>query len=489
MSTQTLDDTGGLPLRRANDYLADVKRTFEPEMLFDEFWREGELALMFGPSGSGKSILALQLADALARGTGFYGFRMPEWRRSVLYVDLRSTDAQFMKRCSVFAVGKFPGRAHKFPRGLFRDRPPAGLDLCQWLRAYVRQHAPQVVIIDDLTAVKNTHDGTLETLRTMRRLRELRDELGISILVLTGSNEPKGIVAETDLGRSQVLCTAADSVFALGRYYKTADDHYLIQTRAAGAVPFWTRQNAPTAKVIRTGSGLLEFEFDERFSPSMDPEMRLLICTVVHMQEQEQKTFREIAAELEISTGYACKLYHRWTPAMERGLDEYVNQWADEDAEFEYEHEQDEHKQEAAADARHFYAAEGMELSHNGPPYPVGSDGVMIVDKEAAAGAVAVAVAEEAGSPDSENSALRTAHSAFGRIPRSALFMASRRRRSVYDLERDINGFGREIWVESRWPTGQPVIWYEFDRKGNKIRRERDAIGITVQTLGPGPYL
>src|SRR5688572_22573788 len=127
MSTQTSTDTMCLPLRRANDYLADVKRTFEPEMLFDEFWREGELALMFGPSGSGKSILALQLADALARGTGFYGFRMPEWRRSVLYVDLRSTDAQFMKRCSVFARGKFPGRAHKFPRGMFRDRPPAGL--------------------------------------------------------------------------------------------------------------------------------------------------------------------------------------------------------------------------------------------------------------------------------------------------------------------------------------------------------------------------
>jgi hypothetical protein len=59
----------------------------------------------------------------------------------------------------------------------------------------------------------------------------------------------------------------------------------------------------------------------------------------------------------------------------------------------------------------------------------------------------------------------------------------------VYDLERDINGYGREIWVESRYPTGKPIIFYEFDDKGNKIRRIHSTWGHDVKNLGPGPYL
>lgn len=80
-------------------------------------------------------------------------------------------------------------------------------------------------------------------------------------------------------------------------------------------------------------------------------------------------------------------------------------------------------------------------------------------------------------------------------------FLAALRRRSVYDLERDVNGFGREIWVAALALAGlsqgknpailpaQPSVWYEFNSKGIKIRRERDAIGININTLGPGPYL
>ncbi|MBP9664708.1 MAG: AAA family ATPase [Pyrinomonadaceae bacterium] len=523
MSTQTLNDTECLPLRRANDYLGEAKRTFAPQMLFDEFWREGELALLFGPPASGKSILALQLADALARGTGFYGFRMPEWRRRVLYVDLRNTNEQFAERCSIHAVGKFPGRAHKFPRGLFRDRPPAGVDLCEWLRSFTRQHEPEVVIIDDLTAVKNTHDGTRETLRILRRLREIRDELGISILVLTDSNEshPRRTINETDLGRSRILCTVADSVFAADRSLKKTDDHYLVQIRARAAVPFWTAVNAPTAKVIRRGTGLLEFEFDERFSPAMDPYMRALICTVVHMQEQEGKTFREIAAELEISKSWACKLYGRWTPAMERGLDEILDEWREDD-EFEYEEEQE---QVAAAGPTHFAAAEGMDLSHNGPPYPIGSDGVEVIEpsgyppyevavptpsvgtdgvvlsqggiQQVITGAAENNPAAEASAPLLRKEGSFVGHRAPCLVPwrrdgsySSIPFLAALRRRSVYDLELSYDGYGREIWVE-KWEhhSGKPQIWYNFDNNGCKVRSVRNSIGVSRTHLTSGPYL
>jgi len=70
-------------------------------MLFDEFWREGELAMMFGASGTGKSILAVQIGEALARGRALDGFRMPRTRRQkVLYVDLDTSAKRFRTRYS-----------------------------------------------------------------------------------------------------------------------------------------------------------------------------------------------------------------------------------------------------------------------------------------------------------------------------------------------------------------------------------------------------
>jgi hypothetical protein len=42
--------------------------------LFDAFWLKGELAFLFGSTGVGKSILAVQIADAIAKGAKIQGF-------------------------------------------------------------------------------------------------------------------------------------------------------------------------------------------------------------------------------------------------------------------------------------------------------------------------------------------------------------------------------------------------------------------------------
>src|SRR5580765_3916158 len=84
--------------RKVNECINAVKHLAPPEMLFDEFWREGELALLFGASGTGKSVLAVQIADAIARGRPIDGFRMSEKRQKVLYVDLDLSEMQFRVR-------------------------------------------------------------------------------------------------------------------------------------------------------------------------------------------------------------------------------------------------------------------------------------------------------------------------------------------------------------------------------------------------------
>jgi hypothetical protein len=63
-------------------------------------------------------------------------------------------------------------------------------------------------------------------------------------------------------------------------------------------------------------------------------------------------------------------------------------------------------------------------------------------------------------------------------------------RRSVYDLTPGIDGYGREIFIESEDEyTGKPTVWYKFDAKGNNVQCVRNGFCITVKRLGASPYL
>lgn len=293
-------------LSKAKDCVTERKGRVLPALLFDEFWREGELALLFGASGTGKSFLAVQVADALARGTPMNGFIMPRGGRKVLYVDLNLSKPQFRARYV----------RYKFAERLYRDRPGADEDLFEWIKRSVEKKGIRVVIVDDLSAVKRTHDGIRETLALMRKLRRLCAELGTSVLVISDSLEPSdGWESEKDLGRSRVLCTVADSVFSIGRKRWPEGGRRIIQRRSRCATPFWNSQNAPVGTIEWLPSGLLGFEFDERFSAQMDEEKWRRIRDI-HSRREAGMTWRAIAAELGISRSWACDLYKKWTPAM-----------------------------------------------------------------------------------------------------------------------------------------------------------------------------
>ena len=182
--------------RKANECFIGSKKFATAEALFDEFWREGELALFFGASGTGKSILAVQMADALARGRPIEGFAMPKGHRKTLYVDLKLSDRQFQARYSKTnerspQTEVYGTKSYKFAENLYRDRPARTDDLCEWLSAMIAANGFRVVIIDDLTAVKRTHDGTRDTLALMRQLRQVNEEFNVSILVITDAETPR----------------------------------------------------------------------------------------------------------------------------------------------------------------------------------------------------------------------------------------------------------------------------------------------------------
>jgi hypothetical protein len=73
MLAQHTDDTadtewksvGLLKHNTANNALKEAMNMPKREMLFDEFWFEGEVCILFADTNVGKSILAVQIGDSI----------------------------------------------------------------------------------------------------------------------------------------------------------------------------------------------------------------------------------------------------------------------------------------------------------------------------------------------------------------------------------------------------------------------------------------
>ena len=398
--------------RKMNEVMAEAEGEWPSlQPLFDEFWREGELAVLFGAAGSGKSILAMQLAEALARGSGIDGFRMASGGRRVLYVDLQHAD--FQHRARYRDAG---GKRYSFSERLERIRPPADVeDIAAWLRTTLSARRFDVVVIDDLSSLRNTVDGTREVLKIMRDLKRLRDEMMVSILVISDAADPRGKwVSEADLGRSRVLSTAADSVFALGSC--NDGDRRIVQTRSRNAPIVWNTLNAPGAGIRRLRSGLLAFEFDGRFVPDLSPEQLELIRQVKRLYDGGM-SYRAVGEALSISKSRAERLYRKWTPAI-GGL---------ETEQFDAEDEDD-----------------GLDDIHSK------DDGIDAVDEARARGEFD----ESEGVSEETND---------GEPPKP---------KTIYDLPFAIDRTGRHWYIErEEHHTKRPMIWYMVNEKTGKVCR------------------
>jgi energy-coupling factor transporter ATP-binding protein EcfA2 len=211
-----------------------------PLALFPPFWSPGELAVMMGPSGSGKSRLAMQIAAMISgQVTGDSGqlassdacdvedaderttppYRAPLLRKEgsseVLYLDLERTRRQYRERYS--DANNPTGRA-RFPGGvelgLLADVPtPDSYKghrhnfLIRAVSEKLSETECRVVIIDNLTWLIKGEAGEIRLL--MRSFRRWVNQTGSSLLLLWHSSVTRPL--ETQAARFEL----ADSVFAV----------------------------------------------------------------------------------------------------------------------------------------------------------------------------------------------------------------------------------------------------------------------------------
>ena len=279
-----------------------------PGMLLGELWHEGELAVMYGDTSSGKSLLAVQLAEAIARGRAIKPFEITTEAQKVLLLDLGRSREQFARRYTAEPDEGDAVKAYEFSPDLVRVSLKNAVQIAPAkLESVIERSGAKVVIIDSLAYLQR-YALPRETVAVMRELRRLQNRFGLSILVLMNTSRvvnQRGISA-ADIPCSAVVTSHADSVFAIGRSGSKSDVRYFKHLKNSLEDTIYGASHVPFFAIIAAGGVFPSFHH-----MGFASEMSVRAHDNDHWEWQrirnikrladEGKTIRAIAGELELS--------------------------------------------------------------------------------------------------------------------------------------------------------------------------------------------
>lgn len=297
-----------ISVRRANEWLQNVKPV-KPKMLFDSFWFENELCMMFADTNVGKSILAVQLDNGLCTGNpiGPYQLQLPPG--TVVYFDFEQSAAQFEARYTGL------NHAFKFSPNFFRAELNAAagdvrnyLDRIHFIiEETIKSTKANVLIIDNLTFLSRETERARDALAVMKFLKMLKSKYNLSILVLahTPKRNPAKPITNNDMQGSKMLINFCDSAFAIGRSSQDTELRYLKQIKQRNVAELYGEERVCLFKLERQDN-FIQFspcghghEQNHLFAAPlvMTEEMRVQIINLSHQGVSN----RQIGVRLGIS--------------------------------------------------------------------------------------------------------------------------------------------------------------------------------------------
>ena len=259
-------------LKPVGAWLEDAGQKPQPKALFGDFWLEGELSILFSDSGRGKSILAMQIAESLARGLPIEPFEAVPPAQKVLYLDFELSEKQLAARYS--AMREDGERCHhSFPDDLLRaqtamhDHLPPGFEtMAEFLHhsfvTLLRETGARIVVVDNITYLKGVNENAAAAAQLMKVLKHLKELYDLSILVLAHTSKLPytSPFSLNDVQGSKMLSNFADNVFALGASNQAKELRYLKHLKPRG-----TELRYDASKVIiyrvKKSQAFLHFEF------------------------------------------------------------------------------------------------------------------------------------------------------------------------------------------------------------------------------------
>jgi RecA-family ATPase len=261
------ENKGLFIVKTASRWIEQAKTRPIPKMLFGEFWHEGELCILFADTNLGKSILAVQQGDSISTGKPILGFKLESEKQVVLYFDFELSDKQFENRYSERFANHYQWsenfiRVEINPDAEIPDNNTFENFLNQSLERSIIETGAKILIIDNLTYLKNETEKAKDALPLMKHLKALKNKYNLSILALahTPKRDLSKPITRNDLSGSKMLINFCDSSFAIGESSTDKNLRYLKQIKARSTEIIYDADNVCVCQINKS-SNFLKFDF------------------------------------------------------------------------------------------------------------------------------------------------------------------------------------------------------------------------------------
>jgi hypothetical protein len=255
-------------IHTGKQWLQQEKLTPPVGQLCGELWYQGELCIMFADTNVGKSILAVQIGNALARREPIGPFGVEtDGPLKVLYIDFEMSGKQFQSRYTYqdvlfdfseqfFRAGFNPNANMHFSFDSYDDYMSAAIEYA------IKKTEATVLIIDNITCLREGTEHTSQALALMKNLKALKTKHNLSVLVLahTPKRNPSKPITRDDLQGSKMLINCADSAFAIGESHTQKGIRYLKQVKQRNTREIYGADNVILWRITRPAN-FISYEF------------------------------------------------------------------------------------------------------------------------------------------------------------------------------------------------------------------------------------
>lgn len=267
LGNEAKESKGLFLVKTANRWIEQAKTRPIPQMLFGEFWFEGELCILFADTNLGKSILAVQIGNSISTGELIRGFRLEARKQPILYFDFELSDKQFEGRYSVkyeqhYNFDDYFIRVEINPDADIPENMIFEDYLNHSLERSIIESGSKILIIDNLTYLKNETERAKDALPLMKHLKALKSKYGLSILALahTPKRDLSKPITRNDLQGSKMLINFCDSSFSIGESTIDKNLRYFKQIKQRNTEQIYDAENVCVCQIDKP-LNFLQFEF------------------------------------------------------------------------------------------------------------------------------------------------------------------------------------------------------------------------------------
>jgi hypothetical protein len=299
----------------ASTWMEEAAQSPVPKMLFDQFWFEGELSVLYASTNTGKSILALQIGVYIASGMPNSYWKMTAGKQEVLFFDFELSKRQFTKRYSEVEGGHYVN-LYKFPEGLRRYELgevdlPEGMNLVDYyiegIRKEVQETGAHIIIIDNITWLNHRLEKASDAGGFMQKLNKLKREEELSILLIahTPKRDVTFPITINDLAGSAQLMNFMDSAFAIGCSTQDPQLRYIKQIKVRECEKVYGEEYVMVCMLEKV-ENFLQFTFQDYGSERdhlrtfSDDDKAQRDANILELYEELQ-SFRKVGEQLGVS--------------------------------------------------------------------------------------------------------------------------------------------------------------------------------------------